>query len=421
MNKEMPNNIPMEQELLGALMYNTDAALLLSADLKAEHFYEGVHQRIFERIVELRREGKSHNPVSLKSICAPEYLVSMVSLASRLTPVSEYSDTIIDLAMQRLMLKVALEVIESGYSGMSSADMTCMLAKAVNEVNVAATTKLMRASPKTSVSIIESHRELTSRVSTGIARFDKALCGGFKKGEAYAIAARPGYGKTMIAGTISHNMNYAGDKHLFICAEMGDEEIHSRSLARSMRCENSALPHMLTEAANVAREDPGNVIYQSDPFLTFDALKRYVSNAIAKYQVEGFILDYFQLVRGMEKGGNLVMHLENVAQWIAATCKANNIWALVLAQLNKEGSTRWGDAMEMAFTNLFYLHRVDIAGEPSKYSPLAWLQMDKCRGTEFMDVGSAKNPALEINPNGPYFEERNIAEEAPLFSYGSRS
>lgn len=421
--REAPNNLEAEQAILGAILANNEALNHVVTELRPEHFYAGVHQRIFAFIVEFTCEGKIANPVTLKKHFSgkqnveDQYLARLVATATSFTNIHHYSQEIMEMAMRRMLLAAAEKILHAVHDGKSSADVSGMMAAAVSEVSDSTTAKKMRDSRATSMAIVERFSQPTRRIPTGLERLDKALGGGFVPGEVYAIAARPKYGKTMIAITISHHLNHSGVKHLFVCAEMGDEQIHERSIARLTGCSVDALDAMQVEATGHAMKDPRNTIYQSDSFLTFDSLKKYVMNAIAKHQITGFIVDYFQLVRGMQKGGNLVVHLEEVAQWIAAVCKKHNLWALVLSQTNKEGTARWGDAMEMAFTNLFYLHRVNEAGEDDKTSPLAWLQMEACRHTKYMNVGSPEKPSLRIHENGTHFEPNHIAEDgAPIFS-----
>ena len=42
-----PQNIEAEQQLLGAILTNNDIYDRISAIIRAEHFYDPVHQRIF--------------------------------------------------------------------------------------------------------------------------------------------------------------------------------------------------------------------------------------------------------------------------------------------------------------------------------------------------------------------------------------
>lgn len=426
MNREQPHNLEAEQAVLGAVLSNNEAMNHVVTELMPDHFYAELHHKIYGAILELRASGKIFNPVTMKNIgIDSQYLARLVAASTSITNIHDYSNQIVELAMRRMLIKAGEEMVQAGYANKTSSELSVMIAKAVDDVTKTTSFKKAKNSKQAGVDFIESLIEPDLFTPTGIIRLDKALGGGLRKGQSYGIDGMAGHGKTMLAGTISHNLNYAGNKHLYIAGEMSPEEIHARSLARVVGCSNEAfyddrltLTPASTEGARAALNDPGNVIYQSEAFLTFDNLKQYVANAIARHHIEGFILDYLQLVRGFEKNSNFVMHLEDVTQWIAAISKQFNIWSVTLSQATEDGKSRWGNGGKMAFSNLFLLNRVDEAGQPSDESPYAWIQTKKSRHSKFKHVGSAKYPALVINENGPYFAENHTAEEAPLFSYG---
>ena len=65
--KELPHNLEAEQQLLGALLYNNDAAARLLDFLRAEHFFQPLHGRIYDAILTLVDRGELANPVTLKT------------------------------------------------------------------------------------------------------------------------------------------------------------------------------------------------------------------------------------------------------------------------------------------------------------------------------------------------------------------
>ena len=54
-----PHNIEAEQGLLGAILVNNDAFYRVSDFLEPKHFYEPIHQLIFETASSLIRAGKT--------------------------------------------------------------------------------------------------------------------------------------------------------------------------------------------------------------------------------------------------------------------------------------------------------------------------------------------------------------------------
>ena len=62
-----PHNIEAEQALLGAILINNDAFYRVSDFLKPAHFFETVHQKIFDVAANLIRVGKTATPITLKT------------------------------------------------------------------------------------------------------------------------------------------------------------------------------------------------------------------------------------------------------------------------------------------------------------------------------------------------------------------
>ncbi|MEJ1938020.1 DnaB-like helicase N-terminal domain-containing protein, partial [Nostoc sp. NIES-2111] len=62
-----PHNIEAEQGLLGAILVNNDAFYRVSDFLEPRHFFEPLHQTIFEIGGGLIRMGKVASPITLKT------------------------------------------------------------------------------------------------------------------------------------------------------------------------------------------------------------------------------------------------------------------------------------------------------------------------------------------------------------------
>ena len=62
-----PHNIEAEQALLGAILVNNEAFYRVSDYLEPMHFFEPIHQRIFDLTGGLIRANKIATPVTLKT------------------------------------------------------------------------------------------------------------------------------------------------------------------------------------------------------------------------------------------------------------------------------------------------------------------------------------------------------------------
>lgn len=70
---DLPCNIEAEQAMLGALLVNNDALFSVPGSFAPEHFFEGIHQQIYDAIRRGVDAGKSMNPVTVRSFMAPEF------------------------------------------------------------------------------------------------------------------------------------------------------------------------------------------------------------------------------------------------------------------------------------------------------------------------------------------------------------
>src|SRR5215203_1018565 len=65
--RQSPHNIEAEQALLGAILVNNEAFYRVSDFLESRHFFEPIHQQVYEITSNLIRAGKVATPVTLKT------------------------------------------------------------------------------------------------------------------------------------------------------------------------------------------------------------------------------------------------------------------------------------------------------------------------------------------------------------------
>src|ERR1700677_1688225 len=75
-----PHNIEAEQALLGAVLVNNEAFYRVSDFLEPKHFFEPIHQRIYELAAGLVRANKLATPVTLKTFLPADFDVAGLSV-----------------------------------------------------------------------------------------------------------------------------------------------------------------------------------------------------------------------------------------------------------------------------------------------------------------------------------------------------
>jgi replicative DNA helicase len=406
-----------EQHLLGILTAYPTAFSHIDG-LSAKHFSEEMHQTIFRAMVEKLADNGAISPVHLKPIIGEEaakYLAKCLGFANSrgTTAARALSEEIIKAHHIRALLvrcDEAKALIQSDSPNLASA--IAALHDVTNSAMDETEGRRFHDAAQVTLGIVADLENDVKPIPTKISSLDEAMGGGLYPGKAYGFAARKKVGKTILAGTISHNLNMAGVKHLFICGEMGEREIHQRVMGRHLGLYSSAFRGgydrklLAARLKTAARDMPKNAIYLDAPGITFERLKEAVGMAHLKYGISGFILDYWQLVGGKQGNGSEANHLQEVAQWIAEIGRKLGVWSITMAQINQDGNTRGSEGMRLAFDQVYQIHPVSgMGGEPDISNPGRWLEMMDTRYTRWTNIGSAECARLFLHERGVYFDE----------------
>src|SRR6195952_6145937 len=113
--RSAPHNIEAEQSLLGAILVNNDAFYRVSDFLESKHYFEPIHQTIYETAGSLIRMGKVATPVTLKTFLPAEtdiggmtvghYLARLAAEATTIINAQDYGRTVYELGLRRDLLR----------------------------------------------------------------------------------------------------------------------------------------------------------------------------------------------------------------------------------------------------------------------------------------------------------------------------
>ena len=121
-----PHNLEAEQALLGAILVNNEAHDRVSSFLEPGHFYDSLHQQIFETASKLIASGKKATPVTLKTffetaepinttLTVPQYLGTLAADATSIINAYDYGRTIHDLWTRRGLIVIGEDVFNTAY------------------------------------------------------------------------------------------------------------------------------------------------------------------------------------------------------------------------------------------------------------------------------------------------------------------
>jgi replicative DNA helicase len=220
--RDPPANLEAEQAVLGALLANNRAFERVGTFLRAEHFADPVHARIYAAIAERVAEGRVADAVTLRShfegsgalddAGGVAYLAGLLSAMVGIVNAAEYARVIVDTFLRREMIARCEAAVAAAFNGDPEAP----------------SAEEQMETLKTSLSALDEHREQPGTMrtlaaaataamrraeavaaaggvcgtSTGYYALDRRT-GGLEDGTAHFLAGRPGMGKTGLANGIA--------------------------------------------------------------------------------------------------------------------------------------------------------------------------------------------------------------------------
>jgi len=337
------------------------------------------------------------------------YLLRLCSMAGGIVNLREYGLIIKELSDKRRIMEVLVSAMETNKNPDKNVkEIIEYLHKDLAEMH-ASTSEYRLVSYENVLSDMAQdlktnpHGRITP---TGLPRIDFSMNGGLEAGKTYCIGAPPKYGKTMLKTTVANNLRKAGVCFMFVAAEMSDKQLTKRMIGADLglrvRDLTSSNNDFVDYLVRNSMKKSNNMFYLNSPRIPLDALLSSVINAKRTKNIEGFIIDYLQLVGGKPRGMSLVEHQDEVAYRVAEICKKENLWGLYSCQLNRKGEVRNGDGILQAVEWLYELERIKITGEEGDKT-LAYLKHVGTREFEELNIGSPTHPLFELSQNGTHF------------------
>lgn len=400
-----PEDIDAEMGVLTYLLNRNECVFELNG-LKESHFSDPFLASVFSEIVAQVQEGKRSTPVTLKNVADThdkrKILANIMGVVYQLPKLHQLVQAVRQAAQRRDIYYAAQQLLTQLEDGLPE-DIAANGMQMMEAVISGDSTSKFQDCYEIGTLIYEEMKEQHAISSTGIPKLDEAMGGGLHRGFTYGFAARKKVGKTVLASTISHNLNMGGVRHVLICGEMGPKQIYQRTLARHLEVDPACFrldakdnPAFQKRVADAVLEIPRNAIFRNAPGLTFDQLRQIMVEAVFVLKVEGIILDYWQLVGGKPGRKSTAEHLDEVAQWMADFGRKHNVWNLITGQVNQDGNTRGGEGLRLACDQCYQMHREDLS------QPGLWMEMMDTRYTQWLNIGSPEFPGLIMHGQGPW-------------------
>ncbi len=375
---ELPHNIEAEAALLGALMIDNRLVEDVQIKLRADHFFEPVHGRIYDAILRLADRNMVANPVTLKpmfeadeamkTLGGPSYLAQLTGSGAALIGARDFATQIYELALLRELVSVgrdmatrALDTSESVEPNLQIEAAEVALYRVAEQGGEMGSVKTFGQATRMAVENAEKALNAgggLSGVTTGLDSVN-GKTGGLHHSDLLILAGRPGMGKTSLATNIAFNAaqrwardaedgiepsKSVGAKVAFFSLEMSADQLATRILS-----EQSGISSESLRMGKIGQQDFRNLARASaeletlpffiddTPALTIAALRTRARRLKRRHGIGLVIVDYLQLLQGSGRSseGNRVQEISEISRGLKTLAKELDVPVIALSQLSR--------------------------------------------------------------------------------------
>jgi replicative DNA helicase len=378
-----PHNIEAEQSLLGAILVNNEALYRVSDFLEPTHFFEPIHQQIFEIARSLIRTGKLASPVTLKTflpadaniagLTLPQYLARLAAEATTIINASDYGRAIYDLAIRRDLIQIGDDMVNVAFDAPVDFAPREQIEDAERRLYELAETGrygggfLRFETALTTALEMASHAYQRdgklSGLATGLRDLDNKM-GGLQKSDLIILAGRPGMGKTSLATNIAYNVARAflgevqadgqtaavnGGRVGFFSLEMSAEQLATRILSEQTEISSSKIRRGEITQADFEVIKDKSIDIQNLPLFIDETGGLSIAQLAARARrlkrqrgLDLIVIDYIQLLQGSTKRSseNRVQEITEITTNLKALAKELTVPIIALSQLSRQVENR---------------------------------------------------------------------------------
>jgi replicative DNA helicase len=373
-SRQLPYDVDIEQALLGAILVDNYSLERVSSVLKPDHFYDPLHQRLYDAIERMWSKGHAVTPLTLKAMMEQDaglaevggqaYLVSLARAAPAVPNVKDYARILADLAMRRELIRIGEDIVNTAFE----ASMDVAPQAQVEEAEKA----LYRVSEKarygegplsfdTALAQAVSYAEQAlarggqiSGVPSGFTDLD-SLLGGLNASDLIIIAGRPGMGKTSLATNMAFHATrlWAKDRAdnanpprgapvLMFSLEMAASQLSARILSEQTEIEmrkirtgrfTDAEWDRFVQTAQVLSDLP---LYIDDTGgISIAQIAARARRLKREKQIGCVIIDHIQLVAPSRRVENRVQEITEISKGLKVLAKELDVPVIALSQLSR--------------------------------------------------------------------------------------
>ncbi|MDY5576067.1 MAG: replicative DNA helicase [Lachnospiraceae bacterium] len=427
--KIMPHSIEAEQAVIGSMLMDADAVEAALETLFPEDFYGRQYGTLFQAMMELNRENKPIDLVTLQDKLrednVPEELAGMDFIRDILNAVPTsanvkyYAGIVKEKSLMRKLIRTTEEITADCYKGTETVEylmdttekkiFQLMQSRGggdfvpIRQVVINALERIEAAS--------KQNGSITG-VSTGFIDLDYQTSG-MQPSDLILIAARPSMGKTAFVLNMAQHMAFRDNVTTAIFSlEMSKEQLVNRlfsleskvdaQVLRNGRLEDSDWERLIESAEIIGNS---NLIIDDTPSISITELRSKCRKYKMEMNLGVIIIDYLQLMSGSGGKSSVSRQQEvsDISRSLKALARELNVPVIALSQLSRAveqrddkrpmlSDLRESGAIEQDADVVMFIYRDDYYNKESEKKNIAEIIVAKQRNGPVGTVELAWRP-----------------------------
>lgn len=396
--KMPPQNVELEQVVLGAILLEKDAIFNIIDIILPECFYKDSHQKIFSAALNLFSENKPIDILTvteqlmksgkLDEVGGPVYISKLTDRVGSSANLEYHAKIIYEKYVYRSLIRISTEMQNKSYQEVDFKDLIDYAqiemfnliqkkgkrSRRIGDIGAERIAEIVEFS--------EKKLEFTG-VETGFKKVDN-ITSGWQPGELIILAARPSMGKTSIAVEFCIRTAKKNKVVDIYSLEMKDKQLYDKALSSEVKISNTILrtgnlndqqwERIDNMKSNVDKLD---ILIDDTPALSITDFSAKARRNNKEYKTDLIVIDYLQLMKSYEayRMNGRVGEVSDISAKLKMIAKELDVPIIALSQLTRDVDKRGGDkipqlsdlkesgSIEQDADVVIFIHRPEYYGE----------------------------------------------------------
>ena len=363
--KVQPNSPEAEKSVIGSMLMDRDAIIEVADVLVKEDFYQNTNGILYEAMVELYREGKPVDLITLQnklkekqvpeSIQSLDYIRELVEAVPTSANAKQYAGIVREKSILRKLIKVTEKITADCYLGKdefstileeTEKDVFHLLQNASGREDFVPIRDVVLNTLDQIEEASKNKGKITG-IPTGFTDLDYKLTG-LHPSQLLIVAARPAMGKTAFVLNIAQHVAFRQNVPVAIFSlEMSKEQLVTRLMSMEAMIDSQLIRTGELEDQDWEKFMGSAAVIGHSPLIIDDTPGHTIAEIRSKCrrykQAQGVglvIIDYLQLMAGNGKSESRQQEISEISRSLKALAREIDAPIIALSQLNRAVDSR---------------------------------------------------------------------------------